>query len=114
MSVTVKKMEGVETVEVSLEKSSALITLKVDNKVTLAQLRRAIRSNGYPTRDAQITARGRIADRDGKPVLDLLNGSFLELVEKPADAPVDIVEITGVSRPGDKDSERLTIDTIKK
>lgn len=114
MSVSVRKLEGVETVEVSLEKSSAVITLKADNKITLPQLRRIIRSNGYPTKDAQITARGRITDQEGKPVLDLLNGSVLELAERPKDAPKDTVEITGVSRPGDKDAERLSIVGIKK
>jgi hypothetical protein len=112
--VAVRKLEGVETVEVSLEKSSAVITLKADNKITVPQLRRIIRSTGYPTRDAQITARGRIADQNGKPVLDLLNGSVLELAERPNDAPTDTVEITGVSRPGERDVERLSIVSIKK
>ena len=114
MSVATKKLEGVESVDVSLEKSSAEIKLKADNKITLPQLRRIIRSSGYPTKDAQITARGRIIERDGKPVLDLLNGSVLELAEKPKDAPADVVEVTGVSRPGDKDAELLTVVTVKK
>ena len=114
MSVAVKKLEGVETVDVSLEKSSAVITLKADNTITLPQLRRIIRSSGYPTKDAQVTARGRITDRNGKLVFDLLNGSVLELVARPNNAPIDTVEIDGVSRPADKDSERLTIDVIKK
>ena len=114
MSVAVRKLEGVETVEVSLEKASAVITLKADNKITLPQLRRIIRSSGYPTKDAQITARGRITDQNGKAVLDLMNGSALELAERPKDAPTDTVEITGVSRPGEKDAERLAIVGIKK
>ena len=109
-----KKLEGVESVEVSLEKASADIKLKADNKITLPQIRRIIRSNGYPTKDAQITARGKIVDRDGKPVFDLLNGSFLDLAEKPKDAPADAVEITGVSRADDKNAELLTIGSIKK
>ncbi len=88
--------------------------MKADNKITLEQVRRIIRSNGYPTKDAQITARGKIVERDGKPVLDLLNGSFLGLAEKPKDAPPDAVEITGVSRADDKNTEQLTISSIKK
>ena len=114
MSVATKKLEGVESVEVSLEKSSADIKLKADNKVTLPLIRRIIRSNGYPTKDAQITARGKIADRDGKPVLDLLNGSLLDLTEKPKDTPADAVEITGVSRADDTNKELLTIGLVKK
>jgi hypothetical protein len=114
VSVATKKLDGVESVDVSLEKSSADIKLKAENKITLPQLRRIIRSNGYPTKDAQITARGRIIDRDGKPVLDLLNGSFLDLAEKPKDATADVVEVTGVSRTGDKETETLTVEAIKK
>jgi copper chaperone CopZ len=113
VSVAIKKLEGVETVEVSLEKSSAVVTLKANNKVTLPQLRRVIRSSGYPTRDAQVDARGRITERDGKLVFDLLNGSVLELTDKPANAPSTDVEISGVSRAVDKDSERLTIARVK-
>ena len=112
--MAVSKVEGVETVDVSLEKSSAVITLRAGNKVTLPQLRRVIRSSGYPTRDARIDARGRITERGGRPVLDLLNGSTLELVEKPKDAPASEAEITGVSRALDKANERLTVVTIKK
>jgi copper chaperone CopZ len=113
VSVAIKKLEGVESIEVSLEKASAEIRLKPDNKITLPQIRRIIRSTGYPTKDARITAKGTIAERDGKPVLDLLNGSFLELSEKPKDPPAAAVEVTGVSRPGEKDAEVLTISSIK-
>lgn len=113
MSVAVRKLEGVESVEVSLQKAAAVITFKADNKITLPQLRRAIRSNGYPTRDAQIVARGKIVDHDGKPTLDLLNGSFLELTEKPKDASTETIGVTGVSRLGVKDTERLTISAMK-
>jgi copper chaperone CopZ len=112
VSVAVRKLDGVETVEVSLAKSAAVITLKPHNTITLPQLRRVIRSSGYPTRDAQIEARGRITERGGKPVLDLLNGSILELSEKPAIAPPTEIEITGVSRAVDKDTDRLTLAKV--
>lgn len=116
MSVALKKLEGVESVDVALEKTSADIdiTLKADNTITLPQLRRIIRSNGYPTKDAQVTARGRLIDRDGTQVLDLLNESTLELAARPKESPADPVEITGVSRPGEKDTELLTISSMKK
>ena len=113
MSVAIKKLEGVEKVDVSLEKGSALVVLGADNKITLPQLRRIIRSSGYPTRDAQITARGRIAEQNGKSVLDLLNGSVLELAAAPADPPAQPVEVTGVSQEIDPKTERLTIKTVK-
>jgi copper chaperone CopZ len=113
VSVAIKKLEGVESIDVSLEKASADIKLKPDNKVTLAQIRRVIRSNGYPSKDAQIDAKGTFVERDGKPVFDLLNGSTLDLAEKPKDPSAAVVEITGVSTPGEKDAERLSITAIK-
>jgi hypothetical protein len=114
VSVAVKKLEGIESVDVSLEKASAVIVLKPENRVTLAQIRRVIRNSGYQTRDAGITARGAIADRKGKPVLDLLNGSVLELTDTPKDSAPGTVEITGTSRIAGKDNERLTIDSVKR
>ena len=112
MRVALTKLEGVESAEVSLEHSSATITLKAENTVTLPLLRRTIRSAGYPTRDAQIQARGRIIEREGKPVLDLLNGSTLELVSRPAASTTQVVAVIGVSRE-DKKTERLTIVSVK-
>jgi copper chaperone CopZ len=114
VSVAVRKLDGVETVVVSLEKSSADIVLKPGNRVTLPQLRAAIRRSGYPTRDAQITARGAIIDQMGRPVLDLLNGSVLELTERPTGSTPETTEISGVSRVIGKDNERLTIGPVKK
>jgi copper chaperone CopZ len=114
VSVAVRKLDGVETVDVSLAKSSVVITLKPNNTITLPQLRRVIRSSGYPTKDAQVDARGRITERGGKPVFDLLNGSVLELAERPANPTLSDVEVTGVSRVVDKDTERFTVDRVKK
>lgn len=114
MSVVIEKLEGVESVDVSIRKASAVIVLKADNKLTLPRLRQVIRNAGYPTKDAQVTARGAIVDRDGKAVLDLLNGSFLELTEAPTGRTAGPAEITGVSRLTGKNTERVTITTIQK
>ena len=113
MSNAVKKLDGVESVDLTVEKSSVEIRLRADNRVTLERIRREMRAFGYQTKDAEITARGTIADRDGAPVLDLLNGSVLTLVEKPPSAPAGVVEITGVSKFDEKSGERLTIASVK-
>jgi len=109
VSVAIKKLDGVESVDVSLEKASADIRLKPDNTITLPQLRRIIRQAGYPTKDAQVDARGAIVERKGKPALDLQNGSFLELAARPAASPAGVVDVAGVSRVIDKEREILTI-----
>ncbi len=113
MSVALKKVDGVESVDVSLEKASADIRLKQGNAITLPQLRRIIRQAGYPTKDAQVDARGTIVERNGKPALDLQNGSFLELAGKPPASTAGVVDVTGVSRVIAKEQEVLTI-TVQK
>jgi len=113
VSAALRRLEGVESVDVSIEKGSIDIKLKADNKVTLPQLRRTIRSNGNETRDAQISGRGRIIDRDGTPILDLLNGATMQLEARPETAPAGVVEVTGVSQETGKDTERLKISAIK-
>lgn len=113
MSVALKNIEGVESVEVSLEKASAVIRLEPDNKVTLPLLRRAIRSNGYTTREAHVVARGRIVERDATSTLDLLNGSVLVLAERPPEAAAGTLEVTGVAREDAQRIERLTVTAVK-
>jgi copper chaperone CopZ len=112
VSVALDNLPGVDAVKVSLQKATADIQLDEDNTITLAQLRRVIRTAGYPTKDAQIVARGKIASAGGKPVLDLLNGSILPIVEGPGRPADAIVEVTGVSRVS-KDEDRLTITSVK-
>lgn len=113
MSVAIKKLDGVESVEVSLEKASADIRLKPRNAITLPQLRRIIRQAGYQTKDAHVEARGTLVDRNGTPSLDLQNGSFLELEASPAGPRSGTVTVTGVSRVVDKEREVLTMTDRK-
>ena len=109
MSVAIKKLDGIESVAVSLEKSAADIRLKPGNAITLPQLRRILRQAGHPTKDAQVSARGALVERNGMPTLDLQNGSFLELAAKPSSPATGVVDVTGVSRVVEKDREVLTI-----
>jgi len=109
------KLPGVESADVSLERASADIRLKPDNRITMTQLREVLKKNGYPTHDAQVDARGRVVDLGGKLMLDLLNGSALAVdaegfVLKASD---QVVEITGVSRAESKKGERLTVQSIR-
>jgi len=109
VSVAIKKLDGVESIEVSLEKASADIRLRPGNAITLPQLRRTIRQAGYPTKDAQVEASGTVVERNGKPALDLQNGSFLELAAKPNVLANGVVAVSGVSRVVDKQRDVLTI-----
>jgi copper chaperone CopZ len=110
MSGAVKKIDGVESVELVPEKSAAVIRLKAGNKVTLAQLRRIIKSVGYDAKDATITARGRFAEAGTR--FDLLNGTVLPLATARPDAADAVVEVTGVVKI-DKDAETLTVSSVR-
>ncbi len=109
------KLPGVESAEVSLDKASADIRLKPDNPITMSRLREVLKKNGYPTRDAHIEARGRIVERAGALVVDLMNGTTLAI--DPGGAAVkagdQVVEITGISRADAKSGERLTVQSAK-
>jgi copper chaperone CopZ len=110
MTAAVKKIDGVESVELTPAKGMAVVRLKADNKVTLAQLRRIIKSVGYDAKDATVTARGRFAEAGTQ--FDLLNGTVLQLPAARPDAGGAIVQVTGVVK-ADKDAEILTIASVR-
>ena len=115
MRVALTKLAGVESAEVSLDKASADIRLKADNRITIPQLREVLKKNGYPTRDAQIEARGRIVEVEGKLAFDLLNGTIMNLVpdqQRSMRAGLQPVTITGVSRAAGKSAENVTVTAI--
>ena len=56
-----KKVDGIQAVNVSLKDGLTVLDLRPDNKVTLAQLRTVIKNNGFVSKDAQITARGAVS-----------------------------------------------------
>lgn len=60
MRVTLEKMDGVESAEVSLNEGLARIRLRPGNRVRLEQIREAVRRNGFTPRDATVTVRARV------------------------------------------------------
>ena len=71
MRVAVRKLPGVESVEVSLERAAAEIRLRPDNRLTVAQLRKIVRDNGFTAKEATVTAVGTLTERGGKPALSV-------------------------------------------
>ena len=109
------KLPGVESAAVSLDKAKADIWLKPENRITMTQLREVLKKNGYPTRDGQVEARGRIVDRGGELLVDLLNGSAIEIDPKgaPVKASDQIVQITGTTRAEANGGERLSVQSSR-
>ncbi len=69
--VAVKKIEGVEAVEVSLNRGVAVIRFRPDNRVTIEQVRRAIRINGFTPKAADVRVTGTVVAREGRFVLEV-------------------------------------------
>ena len=63
------KLPGVESVDVSLERAMTDVRLRRANTVTLDQLRKVIKNNGFNAQAADITVVGKISERGGQPVL---------------------------------------------
>ncbi len=66
MSVSIKKIQGIESVNVSLNRGLASIRLKPGNTVALKQVRKAIEDNAFTPKDAQVVAVGELVPQDGK------------------------------------------------
>jgi copper chaperone CopZ len=73
--VAVKKIEGVDSVTVSLNQGLATMTFKPDNRVAVEQVRNAIRQNGFSPKGADVRVQGRVVERDGGLALETLPGT---------------------------------------
>jgi copper chaperone CopZ len=125
VDVALKKMAGVESVEVSLNKGLATVKLKPGNTVSVPQLWELIHRNGYTPKTTSLSARGDLANADGR--LELKVSGTKETLFLAADpknrAPYNdasrkvgqTVVIHGVMEPGKdfKVSVPLEVDQVK-
>lgn len=65
MRVALKGVKGVDSVDVSLNKGLATVTLTEGNTVTMKQLRDAIIKNGFTTKSSNVVVRGAVRDEGG-------------------------------------------------
>ena len=63
MRVVVSKIDGVRSVRVSLKDGVATIQFAPGNRVTVARIREAIRSNGFTAREAELRVEGTLVRR---------------------------------------------------
>ena len=75
-----RKVDGVESVDVSLERASAAINLRPGNRITLAQLRQIIKNNGFSAKEATVTVAGTLTERGGKPALTVTGTDIVWLI----------------------------------
>jgi copper chaperone CopZ len=86
--VSFKAVPGVDTVNVSLEKGLATLTLKPGNTTTLKQLQDAVAKNGFTMKRSEASVIGQIVNNAGKlqlqvsgsnDILQLIPGARIEL-----------------------------------
>ena len=65
VDVALKKVAGVESVEVSLNKGLATVKLKPGNTVSVPQLWELIHKNGYTPKTTFVSVRGELTDVNG-------------------------------------------------
>jgi hypothetical protein len=69
--VAMQKVPGVASVRVSLNEGLTVLDLKPGNDVTLSNLRRVIRNNGFVTKEAQVVAVGAVSTTGAAVVFEV-------------------------------------------
>ena len=67
-----KKLPGVENVEVSLKQGKAVVNLKAGNTVRLDDLVQKVRDNAFNPKEARVSVRGELLSTEGKLQLRVL------------------------------------------
>ena len=86
--MAIQKVDGVESVNVSLNEGFAEVKLKTGNKVTIEQLREIVRKSGFTAKESTVTVEGKLVELKGKPALDAGAGAILHLTG-------DVAQVSG-------------------
>jgi NAD-dependent DNA ligase len=79
-----KKVDGVKSVNVSLNEGVAVVELRDGNRVTVEQVQQIIKKNGFTPKAVQIVGAGTLVERGGRPALEVSGiDSVYLLVEHP-------------------------------
>ena len=84
MRVSLKSVDGVDAVDVSLDKGLASVKMKTGNAATLKQLQEAITKNGFTMKPSMVSVVGKIVMTNGQPKLQVSGSN--ELVNLVPDA----------------------------
>lgn len=82
-----KKMDGLESVKVSLNDGKAYLKLANSNELTLQKIQKEVKNNGFSARNAEVTLNGELVN-DGNEWSVSLNGETYKI---SSDTPDDIL-----------------------
>lgn len=88
-----KKIEGIQTVKVSLNKGKAYITLQPDNEVSLTEIQQKVKSNGFSARNAEVTLQGELSKQEDKIFIEAGQERYLILDNSDKSALVKFREM---------------------
>lgn len=93
VSAFMKRIEGVESVDVSLEKGVATVALAPGNHVTLDEVCDAIRKNGFTPKGADVTVAGTVVERNGQPALAVSGTDVVYLLAEGPESRGKLAEL---------------------
>jgi len=89
VSVSLKSVSGVDSVDVSLAKGLAAVKMKPGNTATLKQFQTAITKNGFTMKESEVTAAGTVVVDPGKVQLKVSGSDeMLDLVPDGQVTPI--------------------------
>jgi cation transport ATPase len=92
--VSMKGIQGVDTVDVDLNTGLVAIKLAPGNSASMRQFNQAVEKNGFTHKDANITAKGKLSGTPAAPVLEVA-GTSDRYTLAPAAQSADIVPLLG-------------------
>lgn len=123
MSVSLQRLEGVQTAKVTLNQGRAAIALAPGNKVTWVEIRERVKRNGFTPQGATVTVRARVIAAGGRFRLEVpeTKETFDTAATSPAGTPAElkkhvgqIVTVEGsIAAPKDKAAAAIDIRNIR-
>jgi copper chaperone CopZ len=92
--VSMKGIEGVDTVDVDLNTGLVTIKLVPGNNASMRQFNQAVEKNGFTHKDAEIIVRGKLTGPANAPVLEV-SGTQDRYALSPTAANLDIASLLG-------------------
>ena len=119
MSVSIKKIAGVESVNVSLKSGLVSIKLAPGNTVRMEQIRKAILDDAFMPKGAKVVATGKLVSQNGKLQFEVAgtNETFPVVSTPHASRQKDVsrkLTINGLISAGSGGSGSLQITAISK
>lgn len=95
MRVAVEKLDGVESAEVSLNEGRVRVRFAPETGVTIAELRRTIRNQGFSPQEATLTVSARMERRNGAMVAVVPGSGASYIVAAEADVQTRLSAAAG-------------------